>query len=160
MNEAYSIRRFAPEDAAEVLNIIHRALREVCSKSYPADIIAEVCGRFSVEQLVRQGVTAHMYVAESASGGILGTGTIAPYFGSETESVLLTIYVLPDVIGRGIGSEIVRTLEKDEFFLRTNRIEVPSALNAVDFYREMGYVFKGGRKNIGDDGLVRLEKRR
>ena len=49
MNDAYSIRRFAPEDAAEVLNIIHRALREVCSKSYPADIIAEVCGRFSIE---------------------------------------------------------------------------------------------------------------
>ena len=160
MNEAYSIRRFAPEDAAQVLNIIHRALREVCSKSYSADIIAEVCGRFSVDQLVRQGAATHMYVAESASGGILGTGTIAPYSGSETESVLLTIYVLPDVIGRGIGSEIVRTLEKDEFFLRANRIEVPSALNAVDFYRKMGYVFKDGGKIIGDDGLVRLEKHR
>ena len=49
MNEAYSIRRFASEDAAEVLNIIHRALREVCSRSYPADIIAEVCDRFSIE---------------------------------------------------------------------------------------------------------------
>jgi len=160
MNEAYSIRRFAPEDAAQVLNIIHRALREVCSKSYPADIIAEVCDRFSIEQLHRQCMKYHMYVAESASGRLLGTGTIAPFRGSETESVLLTIYVLPDVIGRGVGSEIVRSLEKDAFFLRANRIEVPSAVNAVDFYRKMGYGFKGGREVIGDDGLVRLEKLR
>ena len=49
MNEAYSIRRFAPEDTAEVLNVIHRALREVCSKCYPSEIIAEVCDRFSIE---------------------------------------------------------------------------------------------------------------
>ena len=160
MNEAYSIRRFAQEDAAEVLNIIRRALREVCAECYPADIIAEVCSRFSVEQLVRQGAEMHMYVAESASGRILGTGTIAPFWGSETESILLTIYVLPDVIGRGIGSEIVRTLEQDEFFLRANRIEVPSALNAVGFYQKMGYGFKGGREITGDDGLVRLEKHR
>ena len=160
MNERYTIRRFAPKDAAEVRTIIHRALREVCSKCYPADIIAGVCDRFSIEQLVRQGATTHMYVAESASGRLLGTGSIAPYFGSETESVLLTIYVLPDLTGRGIGSEIVRTLEKDEFFLRAKRIEVPSAVNAVDFYRKMGYVFKDSGKIPGNDGLIRLEKRR
>ena len=92
--------------------------------------------------------------------GYWGPVRSPPFRGSETESVLLTIYVLPDVIGCGIGSEIVRTLEKDEFFLRANRIEVPSALNAVIFYRKMGYGFKGGREIVGDDGLIRLEKHR
>lgn len=158
MVEEYMIRRFAPGDVAEVRDVIHRALREVCSKSYPAEIIAEVCDRFSAEHLLKLGAGTHMYVAESVSGRILGTGSIAPYFGSEKESVLLTIYVLPDLIGRGIGSEIVGALEKDEFFLRANRIEVPSALNAVGFYRKMGYDFKDGRETPGDDGLVRLEK--
>lgn len=160
MNERYSVRRFAPEDVAEVRTIILRCLREVNSKDYPADKIAEVCGLFSVGTLLKQAESAHMYVAASASGRILGTGTIAPYWGSETESILLTIYVLPELIGHGIGSAIVRTLEQDEFFLRANRIEIPAAITALGFYRKMGYMFKDGKGIQGDDGLVRLEKTR
>lgn len=160
MNERYSVRRFAPEDVAEVRTIILRCLREVNSKDYPADKIAEVCGHFSVGTLLKQAETAHMYVAVSASDRILGTGTIAPFWGSETESILLTIYVLPELIGHGIGSAIVRTLEQDEFFLRANRIEIPAAITAPDFYRKMGYSFKDGKGIQGDDGLVRLEKTR
>lgn len=159
-NEPYSVRRFAPENVAEVRTIILRCLREVNAKDYPADKIDEVCGHFSVEMLLKQAETAHMYVAVSTSGRILGTGTIAPFSGSETESVLLTIYVLPELIGHGIGSEIVRALEQDGFFLRANRIEIPAAITALGFYRKMGYVFKDGRGIQGDDGLVRMEKRR
>lgn len=158
--EPYSIRRFVPEDVAEVRTIILRCLREVNAKDYPADKIAEVCGHFSVETLLKQAETAHMYVAASASGWILGTGTITPFWSSETESILLTIYVLPELIGHGIGSAIVRTLEQDEFFLRANRIEIPAALTALGFYRKMGYVFKDGKELQGDDGLVRMEKRK
>ena len=160
MNEEYTIRRFAPEDVAEVRTIILRCLREVNAKDYPADKIAEVCGHFPVETLLKQAETAHMYVAASASGRILGTGSIAPFWGSETESILLTIYVLPELIGHGIGSKIIRTLEGDEFFLRANRIEIPAAITALGFYRKMGYSFKDGKGIQGDDGLVRMEKRK
>lgn len=158
--EPYSIRRFAPEDVAEVRTIILRCLREVNAKDYTSDKIDEVCGHFSVETLLKQAETAHMYVAASASGRILGTGTIAPYWGSETESILLTIYVLPELIGHGIGSKIIRALEQDEFFLRANRIEIPAAITALGFYQIMGYSFKDGKGIQGDDGLIRLQKRK
>ena len=160
MSEDYTIRRFAPEDVSEVRTIILRCLREVNSKDYPADKIAEVCGHFSLETILKQAETAHMYVAVSASGRILGTGTIAPFFGSETESILLAIYVLPELIGHGIGSGIVRKLEQDAFFLQANRIEIPAAVTALGFYQKMGYVFKDGKGIQGDDGLIRMEKRR
>ena len=101
-----------------------------------------------------------MYVAVSASDMVLGTGTIAPYWGSKTESILLTFYVLPDMIGCGVGTEIIKALEKDDYFLRASRVEVPSAVNAVGFYKKMGYDFKGGREILGEDGLVRMEKTR
>ena len=160
MNEEYTIRRFAPEDVTDVRTIILRCLREVNAKDYTSDKIDEVCGHFSVETLLKQAETAHMYVAASASGRILGTGTIAPFFGSETESVLLTIYVLPERIGHGIGTEIIRALEQDEYFLRANRIEIPAAITALGFYQKMGYAFKGGKRIQGEDGLVRMEKRK
>ena len=47
---------------------------------------------------------------------IVGCGAIAGYWGSLTESILLTIFVLPDYQGKGIGRRIIETLEQDEYF--------------------------------------------
>ena len=158
MNGKVTVRRFVPADACEVQNIIHRGLREINGKDYPAKRIEEYCDYFTIEKIRRQAETAHMYVAVSDDGRVAGTGTIASFWGSETESILLTIYVLPERIGTGIGSAIVRALEADEFFLRAKRIEIPSSTTAAGFYRKMGYLPKDGSGSPDDEGLIRMEK--
>ena len=152
------VRRFVPDDVSEVQNIIHRGLREVNGKDYSAELIEDFCAHFTAEKLLAQADSAHVYVATSSSGRILGTGTIAPYWGSATESILLTIYVLPELIGNGIGTAIVQALEKDAFSLRATRIEIPSSVTAVGFYRKFGYLPKNGIDEPDEEGLVRLEK--
>lgn len=159
MKEKVSIRRITPADADAVQEIIHRGLREINGKDYPSTRIEEYCEYFTVEKIKSQAETAHMYVAVSDSGKVVGTGTIASFWGSETESILLTIYVLPDLIGHGIGTAIIQALEKDEYFLRAKRIEIPSSITAVNFYRKMGYGFKNGSEP-DEEGLVRMEKRK
>ena len=47
---------------------------------------------------------------------IVGYGAIARYWGSTTESILLTVFVLPEYQGNGIGSQIIHTLEQGEYF--------------------------------------------
>lgn len=47
---------------------------------------------------------------------IVSTGGIAGYWGSLTESILLTIFVLPEYQGKGVGRKIIETLEKDVYF--------------------------------------------
>ncbi len=158
MTEKFKIRCFASEDAQEVQMVIHRGLREVNGKDYPAKFIENICARFSIGKILSQADSAHTYVAVSENGKILGTGTIAPYWNSEHESILLTIYVLPDCIGNGIGTAIIKALENDEFFLRAGRIEIPSSITAVGFYRKMGYVPKDGKEVPDEEGLVRMEK--
>ena len=159
MNDKITVRRFVPADADEVQNIIHRGLREINGKDYPARRIQEYCDYFTVEKIRSQAETAHMYVAVSNDGRVAGTGTIAPFWDSETESILLTIYVLPDLIGHGIGTAIIHALEKDQYALRAKRIEIPSSITAVNFYRKMGYGFKDGGKP-DEEGLIRMEKRK
>ena len=159
MIEKIVVRRFRESDAPAVANIIRRGLREVNGRDYPGEYIERCCQHFSVENIIRQAENGHMYVAESA-GRILGTGTIMPYWGKETESIILSFYVLVEYIGRGIGRMIMDTLERDEFFLRAERVEVPSAIGAVGFYEKLGYVGKDGGKTSDAEGLVRLEKRR
>jgi len=71
---------------------------------------------------------------------------------------LLTIFVLPEFHGQGIGSNIIDTLESDEFFLRAERIEIPASITAVEFYRKKGYEYKNGIKALDDEQHYRLEK--
>ena len=156
MNEKITIRRFAETDAETVQNIIHRGLREINGKDYPAELIEEYCADFTLEKIKSQAVSAHMYVAVSGNK-IVGTGSIAPYWGSEKESILLTIYVLPEMIGQGVGSAIINALEQDEYFLRANRIEIPSSITAVKFYEKFGYIPENGVEPDAE-GIVPMEK--
>ena len=89
---------------------------------------------------------------------IVGCGAIAGYWGSATESILLTIFVLPECQRKGIGKQIIQTLEQDDYFLRANRIEIPASITAVEFYRKMGYEYKNGIKELDDEQVYRLEK--
>ena len=156
MNEKLIIRLFTESDAEAVQNIIHRGIREINGKDYPVELIEEYCAYFTLEKIKSQANSSHMYVAVSGNK-IVGTGSIAPYWNRKTESILLTIYVLPEMIGQDIGSAIIKVLEQDEYFLRANRIEIPSSITAVKFYRKMRYSFKNG--SIPDDeGIVRMEK--
>ena len=57
-------------------------------------------------------------------------------------------------------SHYAQTLEKDEYFLRARRVEIPASLTAVEFYRKMGYDYKNGNSEPEDGFLYRLEKYR
>lgn len=89
---------------------------------------------------------------------IVGVGSISSFWGSETESILLTVFVLPEFHGKGIGRMIIRTLEQDELFIRAERVEIPASITAVDFYKKFGYGFKNNKKQLDEEGHFRLEK--
>ena len=85
---------------------------------------------------------------------------IGPYWGSETESSLFNIFVLPEYQGKGVGRKIIETLEQDGFFLRAERVEVPASITGVGFYRKLGYEYKNGIDRPDEERLYRLEKNR
>ena len=156
MKGPVAVRRFIESDAGAVQNLIHRGLREVNARDYSPEHIEKTCAAFTLERILDQAESAHMYVAVSGEK-VVGTGTIAPFWGSPTESILLTVFVLPECIGQGVGTAIIGALEKDEYFLRANRVEIPASVTAAGFYRKMGYVPKNGTEPDAE-GLVRMEK--
>lgn len=150
-------RRFKEADAEEVRNIIVRNFLEINSKDYGIEAMQRLADVYDVNKVKQVAGYAHMYVFE-ADERIVGTGSISSYWGSETESILLTIFVLPEYHGRGIGTEIIETLEQDELFLRANRIEIPASITATEFYRKFGYDYKNGVKELDEEHHYRLEK--
>ena len=151
------IRVFKQEDAGEVAKLIAETLKVSNSKDYSSEYINENITSHSAEVLIERAKEGHMYVACDKER-IIGCGAIAGYWGSTTESILLTIFVLPAYQGKGIGSKIIHTLEQDEFFLRAKRIEIPASITAVEFYRKMGYNYKNGVAELDGEQVYRLEK--
>ena len=105
------IRAFRKEDADEVAQVIAETLRVSNSKDYPQEYIEYCIAEHSAEVLLKASEERHMYVACDGER-IVGTGGIAGYWGSKTESILLTIFVLPKYQGKGIGRQIINTLEQ------------------------------------------------
>ena len=152
-------RSFCEADANDVASLIIRNFKEVNSKDYSPDVIDELVKTHDSEWVKGVAGYANMYVF-CLGEKIIGVGSISSFWGSETESILLTVFVLPEFHGKGIGRTIIRTLEQDELFKRAERVEIPASITAVDFYRKFGYVFKNGVKELDQEGLYRLEKYR
>ncbi|MBR4039191.1 MAG: GNAT family N-acetyltransferase [Clostridia bacterium] len=151
------IRRFEERDAQAVSALIAKTLRTTNIQDYSSEFIENEVKVLTPEYIAWRASWTHFYVVCEGES-IIGCGAIGPYWGSETESSLFTIFVLPEHQGRGIGRKIVETLERDEFALRAKRIEIPASITACAFYRKLGYDYKNGVNQVEDEGLYRLEK--
>lgn len=150
-------RKYQEKDAEEIVHLIIRNFREVNSKDYGEKAMEELAAHHDVNWFKGVAGYANVYVFCIADQ-IVGVGSISSFWGSLTESILLTIFVLPELHGQGIGRFIIETLENDELFLRADRIEIPASITAVGFYRKQGYDFKNGVKELDEEGHYRLEK--
>ena len=155
--ESLSIRKFDKNDATTVSNIICRNFLEVNIKDYSKKEMEELSKIYNSDKILQISGYAHMYVA-CIDKKIVGCGAISSFWGKQDESILLTIFVLPELHGNGIGRKIIETLESDEYFLRAKRIEIPASITTCDFYKKMGYVHKDGLEKLDDEGVCRLEK--
>ena len=151
------VRKFQKADAEEVQELIVRNFLEVNSKDYGIKAMQELAVNYGIDKILQIASYAHMYVFE-LDNRIVGVGSISSFWGSETESILLTIFVLPELHGNGIGRIIMQTLGQDELYLRADRIEIPSSITATEFYRKFGYDYKDGIKELDSEQHYRLEK--
>ena len=151
------IRRFQERDAEEVSALIATTLRTTNSKDYPPEYIENDVRALQPQNILERAGWSHFYVA-CEEDQIVGCGAIGPFWGKTDESSLFTIFVLPAYQGKGIGRAIIQTLERDEYFLRAKRIEIPASITAVPFYRKMGYDYENGVTAPDEEGLLRLEK--
>ena len=153
------IRRFCEADSEQVSAMIIQTLKTSNSKDYSAEDISALERKMHPAGVLGRASWTHFYVAEE-NGDIIGCGAIGPYWGSETESSLFNIFVLPEYQGKGVGRKNIETLERDEFFLRAKRVEVPASITGVGFYRKLGYEYKNGIDRPDEERLYRLEKNR
>lgn len=152
-----NIRLLEEGDAEKVSELIRTTISISNKKDYPEELMDQLIAIETPEHVLERASWTHFYVAEK-DGAIIGCGAIGPYWGKEDESSLFTIFVNPECQGKGVGRLIVETLEKDEYFTRAKRIEIPASITGIPFYLKMGYNYKNGITEPDEEHLIRLEK--
>ena len=150
------IQRIKEDEVEEVSSMIERTIRTCFINYYPQKDIERLVQSLNAAAVKKRASWTHFYVIKEENK-IVACGAIGPYWGSETESCLFTIFVDPNYQGKGYGRKIIETLENDELFARAKRIEIPASLFAIPFYKKMGYEYKNDVM-VFDDGHFALEK--
>lgn len=151
------IREYQDQDAEAIVQLINRNFKEVNVKDYGKDVVDELVRTHDVKWF--RGLASYATVYCFCIGDeIVGVGSISSFWGSESESIILTVFVQPELQGQGIGRLIIQTLEKDILFTRAKRVEIPASITGTEFYRKLGYEYKGGIKELDEEGHYRLEK--
>ena len=153
------IRRFEEKDAGAVSGLIAETLRKTNRKDYSEEYLEDIIRHLQPDDILARAGWQHFYVAEE-DACVIDCGAIGPYWGKMDESSLFTVFVHPDHQGRGIGRRIMETLERDAYFLRAKRVEIPASVTAAPFYLKMGYTFKNGVTVPDEEQLLRMEKHR
>ena len=96
------IQPYREEDAEEIVNLILRNFREVNVKDYGEKAIDALSATHDVNWFKGVAEYAHVYVFWNEDK-IVGVGSISSFWGSLTENILLTIFVLPEFHGQGLA---------------------------------------------------------
>ena len=148
------IRRYLPGEEGAISILLRRTLLEVNAISCPKDEIDWLYNRYTPETVAEIAQEGHMYVM-TENGMIVGTGTVIPT--GEGAYEIIAAFLLPEAIGRGLGTQLFDVLEADAWSQGAERVWLTSSVNALDFYEKRGYVNPCGYRARGEDGLLTME---
>ena len=144
-------------DVDKLLHILRRCMKEVNSKDYEPWEIEKFLNGFNTECLSNSILNRHFYSVQYA-GEIIGMGAVNRDTSQESQSYFTTIFINPDFHKMGIGKNLIRFLEKDEWCLHSNLIEIPSSKSSHEFYHKLGYKYRTNPPIFKDDGSTIMYK--
>jgi putative acetyltransferase len=135
---AIRIRSAIASDAAEVARVLFEAIRRTAAPFYSPEVIESWAPppderRYAQIRSAITGTEELCYVAER-EGEIVGFGSIVPAL-----SELRAVYVCPDVGRCGVGTAILRELERVAVVRGLSELHMDASINAEAFYRRNGY---------------------
>ncbi|MCX6771161.1 MAG: GNAT family N-acetyltransferase [Candidatus Micrarchaeota archaeon] len=136
------IRIFKDKDAVKTSRCIVKSLKQVSSQYYSSRVIAHLRKRNLPRALAERAKNCTIIVAEEKNN-IIGTANLS------NDGWLGAFFVDPAYIGRGVGTRLLREMERIAKRKKFKAIRTHSAVNAVGFYKKNGYrlvkpvLFKG-----------------
>ena len=123
--------RYEAKDAQNVSILICRCLNEVNARDYPPEQIAGMLPGFAPEKLNERFAGTYAVVARDFNA-LVAVGLLA-------QDEIRTVFVSPDVHGRGIGTALMDHLEDTAIKNGVARVTLFSSVSSRAFYLGRGY---------------------
>lgn len=131
-----SVRAMKPDEATTFLRIQRESVRGLAAAAYPSEVI----DRWSVtpnDRTIRSFVAnpdREIRLIADVDSKPAGLGALVV-----EHAELRACYVLPEVARRGVGTAIVREIERLAAEHGLTRLQLQASLNAEPFYVSLGY---------------------
>jgi putative acetyltransferase len=130
------VRRARQEDTPAFIDIHHRSVRGLASGHYAAEVLnawAPPVGEYDLHEFERN-VDGEIRLIAEVDGTAVGIGALVV-----ADSELRACYVVPDAARRGVGSAIVREIERIAKAEGLSELTLQASVNAEPFYLALGY---------------------
>lgn len=125
------IRNALNTDAPAISRIIVAALRESNAQDYSPEIIEQVQQSFAPSAILHFLTCRQVYVA-SLDDHVVATASL-------DQDIVRSVFVDPLHQGKGIGHDLMSTLETVATQNGVSLLRVPSSITAEGFYRSLGF---------------------
>ncbi|MGP1253438.1 MAG: GNAT family N-acetyltransferase [Kiloniellales bacterium] len=149
MNDGTAIHLASPEHAEGISRLICDTLRRINAKDYPAKEIDRLVNGFSTARVL-EFLEKRFTLVALDDGLVIGTGALQ-------EAEIKSVFVLPELHRKGVGTALVKELERIARGRDKRTLTVSSSLTAIGFYYSLGYR-EEARKFYGDEETVLMTK--
>jgi GNAT superfamily N-acetyltransferase len=154
------VRTARIEDARGILEAHYSAVHETAAGDYPLEVRRAWAMPVTLERIDRyskHALSNETTVVAEVDGRIAGFGVIV-----EAESELRAVYVAAEFGRRGLGSALLRELERIAKERGCRELRMDSSLTAAPFYASHGYEETGRGEHLLSSGeemaCVRMRK--
>src|SRR5687768_16703105 len=129
----HTIRRATQADKEAIRRVHFRAVAVTCASHYPPEVILLWAGGLRPEKYAGAIEANEFFVAEER-GEVVGFAELDP-----AAAEVQGLYVSPAAGRRGVGRDLLRTLEERARAFGLESLGLTSSLNAVAFYERAGF---------------------
>ena len=133
---AIVIRPFRPGEERAFLEIHGRSVRGLASTHYGQEVVDAWAPRSTDEQVRRflENVDGEIRLLAESDGEPVGLGALVL-----TAAELRACYVVPEAARKGVGTALVREIERIAKESGLQQLELLASVNAEPFYAALGY---------------------
>jgi putative acetyltransferase len=128
------LRRATTADARSILKVRVASIRSLASSHYPQAEIESWCAARTAESYCAD-IEQKVVLVYEQDNELVAIGQLNP-----TTAFIEAIYVHPSNSRQGIGRSLLRAIESVAAEHGIRELKLEASLNAVEFYRQAGYV--------------------